>query len=216
MFTGIIEELGKIQGVNLGVNLGKSQGRLTVGCVSVLNGTNLGDSIAVNGVCLTVVEILPKAFVADISPETLSVTSLCNLQIGDFVNLERAMMADGRFGGHIVTGHVDGLGKIISIVRNDEFYNIKIELNEEQAKYVVKKGSVAIDGISLTTAFIASNIISLAIIPHTYENTNLKYLKIGDKVNIENDIMAKYVEKFLLSRDNESRISLEFLQENGF
>ena len=208
MFTGIIEELGKIQGI--------TSNKITINCKTVLEGSNIGDSIAVNGVCLTVSEIDYNGFTADVSLETLRVTSLKNLLVGDFVNLERAMMANGRFGGHIVSGHVDGLGKIISIVRNYDFYNIKIELNKDQAKYVVKKGSVAIDGISLTIADITSNIISLAIIPHTYENTNLKYLKVGDKVNIENDIMAKYVEKFLLSRDNESRISLEFLQEHGF
>lgn len=212
MFTGIIEELGKIKGINKGIN----DARLSVDCFSILDGIKLGDSIAVNGVCLTVSKILPTGFIADVSPETFKITTLSDTKIGDFVNLERAMKADGRFGGHIVSGHIDGIGKIINITPNNDFYNIKIELNKEQAKYVVKKGSIAINGISLTIANLENNIITLAIIPHTYENTNLKYLKFGDFVNIENDIMAKYIEKFLLSRDNESRISLEFLQENGF
>ena len=212
MFTGIIEELGKIQGVNIGVNSGK----LTIGCEMVLKETKLGDSIAVNGVCLTVVDIAKDYFVADVSPETFRVTSISGLKTGDVVNLERAMPANGRFGGHIVSGHVDGLAKFIEAKENGAFYDLKIELNPEQSKYVVKKGSISINGISLTVASIVENVITIAVIPHTYEKTNLKTLKRNDFVNIEVDMMARYIEKFLSSSDNKSRISLEFLQENGF
>ena len=208
MFTGIIEELGKILSI--------TQSKITVECATVLEGTKLGDSIAVNGVCLTVVDISSNSFVADVSPETFRVTALGEIQSGNFVNLERAMSANGRFGGHIVSGHVDGLGKFVSCVKNKDFYDLKIQLEDEQSKYVVHKGSIAINGISLTIANVNGNKISLAIIPHTYENTSLKILKASDFVNIEVDITAKYIEKFLSTRDNKSRISLEFLQEHGF
>ena len=208
MFTGIIEELGKVQSV-------KSD-KITVECVTVLEDAKLGDSIAVNGVCLTVTELSPNSFTADVSYETLRVTSLNTLKTGSIVNLERAMKADGRFGGHMVYGHVDGLGKIVNIQKNGDFFDIKIELDEKDSKYTVKKGSITIDGISLTITGVNNNQINLAIIPHTFENTNLKSLKIGDFVNIETDIMAKYIEKFLSTGDNKSRISLEFLQEHGF
>ncbi len=208
MFTGIIEEIGKIQVI--------TSNKITVECVTVIEDTKLGDSIAVNGVCLTVVELLPKGFIADISPETLRVTSLCKLSSGDIVNLERAMKADGRFGGHMVSGHIDGLGKCLEIKKNNDFYDLKIELLPEQSKYVVKKGSIAIDGISLTIAGVNGNIINVAVIPHTYNKTSLQNLKNGDYVNIEVDMTAKYIEKFLSTSDNKSKISLEFLQEHGF
>ena len=208
MFTGIVEELGKVISI--------TSNKLTIECCVVVNDVKLGDSIAVNGVCLTVVEILPQGFVADVSPETFRVTTLKSLKAGCLVNLERAMKADGRFGGHMVSGHIDGVGKILTLDKNGSFYEVKVELAIEQAKYAIKKGSITIDGISLTIADIKDKIISLAIIPHTFENTDLKILKKGDFVNIEVDIVAKYIEKFLSTSDNKSRISLEFLQENGF
>jgi riboflavin synthase len=208
MFTGIIEELGKVQEIK--------SNKITVECGTVIQDVKLGDSIAVNGVCLTVVDILSKGFVADVSPETFRVTALNQLKASDIVNLERAMKVDGRFGGHIVSGHVDGVGKFISVNRNTGFYDLIIELVPEQAKYVIKKGSITINGISLTVADIRENMVKIAIIPHTFENTNLKSLKTGDYVNIEVDMVAKYIEKFLSSRDNKSKISLEFLQEHGF
>jgi len=212
MFTGIVEELGKIQRVNIQSHSAK----ITVECGTVLEGTKLGDSLAVNGVCLTVTELASNSFTADVSYETLRITSLVNLKSGNLVNLERAMKADGRFGGHMVYGHIDGLGKIVSIQKNGEFFDINISLDEKDAKYVVKKGSITVDGISLTVAEINGNKIRLAIIPHTFENTNLKSIKIGDFVNIETDITAKYIEKFLSTSDNKSRIDLKFLQEHGF
>lgn len=208
MFTGIIEEIGKVQSI--------TQNKLLIECNTVLEDVKLGDSIAVNGVCLTVVEISSKSFVADISPETLKVTNLGDLVAGDFVNLERAMKADGRFGGHIVSGHVDGKGKFINCKKQNEFYEFIIELTPELSKYVIKKGSIAINGISLTIAGVNEKAIHVAIIPHTYENTSLKTLKSSDFVNIEVDMIAKYIEKFLSTGDNKSRISLEFLQEHGF
>lgn len=208
MFTGIIEELGKILSI--------TEKRIIVECATILEGTKLGDSIAVNGVCLTVVELSSNSFSADISPETLQVTALGKLQKGDFINLERALAANGRFGGHIVSGHIDGLGKFIDCPKKGDFYELKVELKPEQAKYVIHKGSITINGISLTIAEVSTNYIKAAIIPHTYENTSLKTLKNGDFVNIEVDMIAKYIEKLLSTSDNKSRISLEFLQEHGF
>ena len=208
MFTGIIEELGKILNI--------TSNKILVECVTVIQNTNIGDSIAVNGVCLTVTDITSKTFTADISQETLKITTLKNLKTGDFVNLERAMTANGRFGGHIVSGHIDGIGKIVNIQNKKNFYDLTIELNYQEAKYSVKKGSITINGISLTIADINENIINIAIIPHTYENTNLKTLKNGDLINIEVDIIAKYIEKFLSTSDNKSSINLEFLQKHGF
>ena len=208
MFTGIIEELGK--------NLNITSNKIKVECVSVLEGTKLGDSIAVNGACLTVVELFEKSFVADVSQETFKVTSLSDLRVGSLVNLERAMRADGRFGGHMVSGHIDGKGKLIGCKKQGDFYILEVDLPSELSKFVIKKGSVAINGISLTIAEIVDNIVRVAIIPHTYENTNLKNLKNGDFVNIEVDLVAKYIEKFLSTSDNKSRISLDFLREHGF
>lgn len=208
MFTGIIEELGKVQNIE--------SNKITVECDTVLEGIKLGDSIAVNGVCLTVTDFSSKSFTVDVSYETLRVTSLNNIKTGSFLNLERAMKANGRFGGHLVCGHVDGLGKIVDIKKSGNFFDIKVELDKKDSKYTVKKGSITIDGISLTIADVNENAINLAIIPHTFENTNLKFLQKGDFVNIETDITAKYIEKFLSIGDNKSRISLEFLQEHGF
>ena len=208
MFTGIIEEIGIAKHI--------TPSKITIECGIVTQDASLGDSIAVNGVCLTVVEILTNGFVADISPETLKVTSLGDLKSGDSVNLERAMKANGRFGGHIVSGHIDGRGRFINCNNTGDFYELNIELTPELSKYIIKKGSIAINGISLTIANINHNIIKVAVIPHTYENTTLKNIKSGDFVNIEVDMMAKYVEKFLSTSDNKSRISLEFLQEHGF
>ena len=208
MFTGIIEELGKISKI--------SSNEVIIECVKVLKDTKLGDSIAVDGVCLTVTRLFENRFSADISPETLKITALNKLKTGDLVNLERAMRADGRFGGHMVSGHIDGKGKCVNIQKVGEFFEFYIELDIELAKYVIKKGSIAINGISLTIAGVNNNIIKVAVIPHTYENTNLKNLQKSDIVNIEVDMIAKYIEKFLSTSDNKSRISLEFLQEHGF
>ena len=208
MFTGIIEELGKIQYI--------TSNKIEINASRIMDDVKLGDSISVNGVCLTVSKLLNSGFFADISPETLKMTSFSKLKSGCKVNLERAMILNGRFGGHIVTGHIDGICKCKTIRKIGEFYNIAFELNNENLKYIAKKGSVTIDGISLTVADIINNIVTIAVIPHTFENTTLSELKVGDFVNIETDILAKYVEKFLLTGDNRSGINKEFLLENGF
>ena len=206
MFTGIVEETGKVQAI--------TDRKVVIECKKVLEDSKIGDSIAVNGVCLTITSIGENSFSADISPETFRIS--CKLKQGDIVNLERAMSANGRFGGHIVSGHVDGVATIVSNKNNGEFYDLQIKLSDEESKYVIKKGSITINGISLTIAKIEGSLINLAIIPHTYENTSLKCLKIGDLVNIEVDIIAKYIEKFLSTSDNRSRIDIDFLQRNGF
>mgnify|MGYP004566022379 FL=1 len=206
MFTGIVEETGKIQFV--------TDRKVVIKCQKILEDAKIGDSIAVNGVCLTITDINKDTFSADISPETFKVA--CKLNLGNTVNLERAMLANGRFGGHIVSGHVDGVAKIVELKNNGDFYDLKLELSENEAKYVIRKGSITVNGISLTIAEVVGGLINLAIIPHTYENTCLKELKIGDFVNVEVDMMAKYIEKFLSTSDNRSRIDFDFLQRNGF
>ena len=208
MFTGIIEELGKVIAI--------TDKKISISAKTVLEETKLGDSIAVNGVCLTVVGITAYRFDADVSPETMKVTALGDLRAGYLVNLERALPANGRFGGHIVSGHIDCKGRGKYIKKERDFYNLFVEIPPEFSKYVVKKGSVTINGISLTVADIQNNIIEIAVIPHTYENTNLKTFQSGDFVNIETDILAKYVEKFLSTSDNRTGIDMEFLMENGF
>ena len=208
MFTGIVEELGKILFI--------TKNKLTIEAHKVAEDVKIGDSIAVNGVCLTVTKINSNGFDADVSPETFRVTAFGKLKAGDVVNLERALPADGRFGGHIVSGHIDGVAKICILQNDNDFYNLVLEIDEKESKYVVKKGSITVNGISLTVAEIDGNTVRIAIIPHTYENTNLKELKPGNYVNIETDIISKYVEKFLSMRDNSTGISMDFLRENGF
>lgn len=207
MFTGIVEELGKIKAI--------TTSSICISARKVLEDTKIGDSIAVNGVCLTVTDLKPSEFSADVSQETLKVTALKELKEGCFVNLERALALNSRLGGHIVSGHIDSMGKLYSISQEKEFYNLKIEFPNEFKKYVVKKGSITINGISLTIAEENDNIVTIAVIPHTYNNTVLKDLKAGSNVNIEFDILAKYVEK-ILSTKNNSSISVDFLQRNGF
>ena len=208
MFTGIIEELGKIRQI--------TTNRIQIECKTVLTDIKIGDSIAVNGVCLTIIEIGKDFFTADISQETMRVTTFGELKSGNYVNLERAMAVNGRFGGHIVSGHIDSTGKIIGIKKQGDFYNLEAELDSKTSKYTVNKGSITIEGISLTIAKLNDNIITCAIIPHTFENTNLKTLTQGDYVNIETDILAKYIEKFLSTGDNKSGIDENFLIENGY
>lgn len=212
MFTGIIEEIGRIKSFNKDTN----GATVEVKCSLVLNQTQLGDSIAINGVCQTVIELSANSFKARISDETLNITNLNELKSGDLVNLERALTLNSRLGGHIVSGHVDCRGKFSKIEKLTDFYNLEFEIPQDQTKYIVHKGSITINGISLTIAKIQDNKIKIAIIPHTFQNTNLKNLKVGDYVNIETDILGKYVEKILSTKDNNSKISMTFLQENGF
>ena len=212
MFTGIIEEIGKVKSFKKDSN----GATIEVECSIVLEDTKLGDSIAINGVCQTVIDITSNSFKARVSDETLKVTTFESLKTNDIVNLERALTLNSRLGGHIVSGHVDCRGKYIKLEQLTDFYNLEFEIPQEQTKYIVHKGSITINGISLTVAQINDNKFRVAIIPHTYKNTNLKVLNIGDEVNIETDILGKYVEKMLSVKDNNSKISMTFLQENGF
>ncbi len=212
MFTGIVEEIGIVKSLEFKANGAK----IVIGCQKVVEDVKIGDSIAIDGVCQTVIAFNSSEFSAEISDETLKVTTLGNLKSGNTVNLERALTLSSRLGGHIVSGHVDCMGEFINIEKLSDFYNLQFEISEEQEKYVVYKGSITINGVSLTVANIVDNIVSVAIIPHTYNNTSLKDLKLGQDVNIETDILGKYVEKFLSAKDNKKGISMNFLQENGF
>lgn len=212
MFTGIVEEVGEIKSFTKHSN----GAAIEVLCNTVLNETKIGDSIAINGCCQTITEIKPNGFCANVSDETLSVTTFKNLNSGDKVNLERALTLSSRLGGHIVSGHIDCKGKFLAVDKLTDFYDLEFEIPQEQEKYIVNKGSITVNGISLTVAQINKNRFKCAIIPHTFNNTTLKYLKTGDFVNIETDILGKYVEKILASKDNKNSISIEFLQENGF
>lgn len=193
MFTGIIEEAGIVRDLTVR----SRSGSITVGARKVLGGTKIGDSIAVNGVCLTVVSMTEDSFRADIMAETVRRSSLGSLRPGDRVNLERAMAADGRFGGHIVAGHIDGTGVIRSMVREENATWVTIGTPVDILRYIVEKGSIAIDGISLTVAAVTEKDFSVSVIPHTAAVTTLSERKAGDSVNLENDIVGKYVEKLL-------------------
>lgn len=216
MFTGIIEEKGVIKSILRGRN----SSRLVVQGNKIFNQIHLGDSVAVNGVCLTVCSFSGNTFEADVMGETLSRSSLGDLKQGSEVNLERAMAADGRFGGHIVSGHIDGTGTIVSMIPDEIATWIKISTSSEIMKYIVEKGSIAIDGVSLTVATVGNDNFQVSLIPHTGKETTLLSKKSGDIVNLENDIIGKYIEKFLTiqnsNKKEESHISLEFLQKNGF
>lgn len=212
MFTGIIEETGIVKSFSRDSN----GATVVVECKKILEDIHLGDSISINGVCETVINFSSDSFSARVSDETLSVTTFESLKVGDRVNLERALSLNSRLGGHIVSGHVDCVGKFVGKEQLTDFYNLEFEIPKEQSKYVVYKGSVTVNGISLTIANVEENVFKVAIIPHTYENTNLSLLRLGDYVNIETDILGKYVEKLLSVRDNGTNISMNFLQENGF
>ena len=196
MFTGIVEEIGTIQSI--------SPSKLVIKCSKVLDGTTLGDSISINGCCETVVEISNNSFCVNVSEETYKITNFRYLKVGDFVNLERALTPTTRMGGHIVQGHIDMTAKYLG----------DMQFKVPDSKYIVYKGSITVNGVSLTVANLEDNIFSVAIIPHTLENTTLKDLKYGDFVNIETDILGRYVEKFLGTKKN--KIDEKFLVENGF
>jgi riboflavin synthase len=219
MFTGIIEETGTVRNISLSGN----SGRIQVGASVVLEGTKLGDSIAVNGVCLTVTSIDGRSFTADVMAETLRRSNLGQLGGGDLVNLERAMPAEGRFGGHIVSGHIDGTGTIAGMEKEGNATWVRIRTAAEILALIVEKGSIAIDGISLTVAQVGAEDFAVSIIPHTSANTTLLRKRIGDTVNLENDIVGKYVQRLVgqaqpqpQQQPHRSRITEEFLRENGF
>ena len=193
MFTGIIEEIGVIRALSMSGH----SGEISIRAVQVLEGTKIGDSIAVNGICLTVTSLKHDGFTADLMPETVSRSSLKGASAGDRVNLERAMAADGRFGGHIVSGHIDGTGTIREMTRDENAVWVRIEAPPQILRYIVSKGSITIDGISLTVAAVTERDFSVSIIPHTGGQTTLLSRQPGDQVNLETDIIAKYTEKLL-------------------
>ena len=233
MFTGIVEEKGTIRELRLN----GSSGKIRIACRKVLEDTKKGDSIAVNGICLTVTELYEDAFTADVMAETVRRSSLSEAGLNDPVNLERAMAMNGRFGGHIVSGHIDGTGHIREIKKEENAVWFTIEAPQRILRYVIEKGSIAIDGISLTVAYVDEHVFKVSVIPHTIRETTLAAKKPGDKVNLENDVLAKYVAKFLrtersftgsedsadqdiepsvMKSPDEGGITMEFLERYGF
>ncbi|PGS55846.1 riboflavin synthase [Bacillus sp. AFS041924] len=214
MFTGIVEEIGSVKNI---VKKGKTL-VLTIGASKILEDVHLGDSISVNGVCLTVTDFTKNEFSVDVMPETFQSSNLSTLASSQKVNLERAMAATGRFGGHIVSGHIDGTGKIVSVKSMENAVIYKINIPNRFAKYCIQKGSITIDGTSLTIFEVESDIVTISLIPHTRSYTILGSKKVGDVVNIEFDLLGKYVEKMLgmTETKKESTISTSFLSQNGY
>lgn len=215
MFTGIVEEVGTIESIQRG----SQSAVLRIRCQDVLKGTKIGDSIAVNGVCLTVTEMYGQGYAADVMAETLERSSLGMLTRGSRVNLERALAADGRFGGHIVAGHIDGTGILRRIWRDETAVWYEIAAEPAVMRYIVEKGSVTVDGISLTVARVSEQDFCVSVIPHTQKNTALVERTSGELVNLETDIIGKYVEKLVLPYQqgkSESKVTMDFLAEHGF
>ncbi|HOM71059.1 MAG TPA: riboflavin synthase [Armatimonadota bacterium] len=211
MFTGLVEEVGTVKSIVRGAG---AEIKVSAPLVSV--GTAVGDSIAINGVCLTVTKISGDELSFDAVEETLSRSSLGNLRSGSLVNLERSVSANRLFGGHFVLGHVDGLGNIVSFDKRPGETTLVIQAPEQIMRYVVQKGSIAIDGISLTVASCDDNQFSVAVIPHTIASTNLKSRRVGDIVNLEADIIGKYVEKFVAARSASKGLTTQLLADAGF
>ncbi len=212
MFTGIIEEIGSIEEFSRLSNGAK----IKIKCNTVLNDIKIGDSISINGCCQTVTSYGKDYFTADVSYETLKVTNFSEMKSGYKVNLERALTPSSRMGGHIVQGHIDCTAKLMKIEKLSDFYNLSFEIKTEYTKYIVKKGSIAINGSSLTVADVNCCIFNVTVIPHTYLNTTLSNLKLNDTVNIETDILGRYIEKLLSRNNNTDTINENFLIENGF
>lgn len=218
MFTGIIEEIGTVKQMIPGT----VSYRLTVNAKKVLDGTKVGDSIATNGICLTVTAIHGNSFDADVMAETVRRTNFSSLHAGSRVNLERALTLSSRLGGHIVSGHIDGTGRITDMTREDNAVWVTVNTKPELLRYMIEKGSIAIDGVSLTLAYVDSECFKVSVIPHTGEETILLTKKPGDTVNLECDLIGKYVEKLMMCRTEEENkpsgggISEAFLMENGF
>ncbi|AOR23302.1 riboflavin synthase [Clostridium taeniosporum] len=216
MFTGIIEEVGVIETLTLGNGFGI----IEIKANKVLENTKIGDSIASNGVCLTVLEMTKSSFRANVMGETLKKSSLGSLKTGNKINLERAMKLEDRLGGHIVSGHIDGIGRIIDIQKDSDGTWFTITAPDEILKYIIYKGSISIDGISLTIAYVDDEKFKVSVIPHTLENTILCEKKVGSIINLECDVIGKYIEKLLGKENNkvnsESKVTMEFLRENGF
>lgn len=213
MFTGIIEEIGivkEVKPLDSGV-------QLTISCSKILDDLKIGDSVAVNGACQTAIEANSSFFKVESSKETLDLTTLQNLKSGDIVNLERALKLSDRLGGHIVSGHVEGTGTFIKKIKQGISTLYYFAAPDNIARYLIHKGSVCINGISLTIASLDNNILSVAVIPSTEEFTNLKYLQPGNKINLEPDVLAKYIEKFVSGEKNTTEtITVNYLEEHGF
>ena len=217
MFTGIVEEIGVIKGIKKG----EKSSKLFIKANKVLNQLNIGDSIATNGVCLTVTDLNNDSFEADVMAETLRRSNLESFNIGSEVNLERALSLEKRLGGHIVSGHIDGIGTLTSFIKEDNSIWITVKASMNILKYIVHKGSITIDGISLTVAYVDDSCFKVSIIPHTARETTLLNKKVGNTVNLECDLIGKYVEKLLglnidKNNNHENLISEEFLSKNGF
>lgn len=211
MFTGIIRSIGSVRRIDR-----RAKGaRLIVACPDIIEDIEISDSVAVNGVCLTATEKTADAFAADVSQESLSRSNLSALAGGSRVNIETSLRLGDKLGGHLVFGHVDGLGTIANLGQTDEFYELTVEFPEELSRYIAEKGSISIDGISLTVASISANRFSVAVIPYTFEETTLQHRRVGDKVNLEVDMLARYVER-MLGKEQSSRVTKEFLSEHGF
>ena len=212
MFTGLIEEVGALWAVRRGAH----SSVLSIGAGTILDDLKVGDSVAVNGVCLTVTGMGAGSFDADVMPETLRRSNLGDLRPGDRVNLERALRLDSRLGGHLVAGHVDGTGVVSDRRQEDNAVWFTVAAAPEILRYVIEKGSIAVDGVSLTVAYVDEAVFKVSVIPHTQEETTLLGKRVGAVVNLENDLIAKYVEKFTGGGERKQGLSLEFLQANGF
>ncbi len=208
MFTGIIEEKGTV----VKMVRGPKSVKLTIKGKLIFDDLKIGHSVSTNGVCLTVTELSTDTYTADVMNETLNRSSLGKLKVGDTVNLERAMLATSRFGGHIVSGHIDGIGTIDNIKKDDIAIIYRIKATSKILDYIVEKGSIALDGISLTIASVSNTSFTVSVIPHTAKETNLSDKSVGDIINIENDVIGKYIEKF----SSKSNITKEFLISNGY
>lgn len=213
MFTGIIETIGTVQAMAKS----KESMQLQIETAKILDDVAIGDSIAVNGVCLTVTTFTNSSFTTDVMPETVDATTIHNLKIGEKVNLERAMSANGRFGGHFVAGHVDGVGKILRKIPRANAIVIDIAISPELSRFCIERGSITIDGISLTIFKLQPNQVTISIIPHTYQETIFHAKRTGDAVNIETDLLGKYILNQVNGKQQEtSNISKEYLFKNGF
>lgn len=216
MFTGIVEEIGFVEGVTKGAK----SSRLRIKADTVLEGTRIGDSICTSGVCLTVTKLEGAYFEADVMAETMRRSKLGSLNPGSKINLERAMQLNGRFGGHMVSGHIDGTGKILAMVKEENAVWVSISAEESLLRYIVEKGSIAIDGVSLTVAAVGHSEFKVSVIPHTGMETTLLKQKVGDAVNLECDIIGKYVEKLLQpgieANGKKETLTEGFLKQNGF
>lgn len=217
MFTGIIEEVGVLEELTIGEGFGV----MKIKCNKVLEDTKIGDSIATNGVCLTVREMDTHSFKADVMGETLDKSNLGNLKVGDKLNIERALRFSDRLGGHIVSGHIDGVGEIVSIKEEKDGTWFTISASKDVLRYIIHKGSIGIDGVSLTVAYVDNEVFKVSVIPHTLENTILFSKKINSKVNLECDLVGKYIEKLFAPKDEneeikKSNITMEFLMNSGF